>query len=414
MNSIRNNTVDVIRGFAMLLVVLGHTLSGSTCEFHDNLLFQIIWTLQMPLFIIISGYVTKYSQPITSARGLLKFIKKRTIAYLLPWTVWTFIVRGLIFMKDGLLDIKYLLWNMDSGYWFLVTIWTISIVYGCSDYLSNRISKKDNVLVLFHIAWCTVGMGILGLVGFTMGLSFLCIKLTLYYIPFYLAGYLYGHYQEYILKLHNGRNYINYIVALCLALWLSLINRIDFYNIPDSGIIIALRAATSLVGCVAVIGLFTSFCSKIVGGGNSTMVGCTFIGDLSNTLFVSESNQDGNHSNDAVVRRNNGSDIKLCTGINTYRGNNKAITIQWCSKLYALCKDNAFQCLKWAGENSLQIYLVHGFSLCLLVSKMQIAANQFPVNAFIAINFIITVALSCLYIKIIGLNRIINKILFWK
>lgn len=267
MNSIRNNTVDVIRGFAMLLVVLGHTLSGSTCEFHDNLLFQIIWTLQMPLFIIISGYVTKYSQPITSARGLLKFIKKRTIAYLLPWTVWTFIVRGLIFMKDGLLDIKYLLWNMDSGYWFLVTIWTISIVYGCSDYLSNRISKKDNVLVLFHIVWCTVGMGILGLVGFTMGLSFLCIKLTLYYIPFYLAGYLYGHYQEYILKLHNGRNYINYIVALCLALWLSLINRIDFYNIPDSGIIIALRAATSLVGCVAVIGLFTSFCSKIVGGG---------------------------------------------------------------------------------------------------------------------------------------------------
>ena len=55
----RNKIVDIIRGFAMLLVVLGHTLSGSTANFNDTFLFQVIWTLQMPLFIIISGYVTK-------------------------------------------------------------------------------------------------------------------------------------------------------------------------------------------------------------------------------------------------------------------------------------------------------------------------------------------------------------------
>ena len=29
----RNKIVDIIRGFAMLLVVLGHTLSGSTANF---------------------------------------------------------------------------------------------------------------------------------------------------------------------------------------------------------------------------------------------------------------------------------------------------------------------------------------------------------------------------------------------
>ena len=39
----RNNTVDIIRGFAMLLVVLGHTMSGSTAEFQNSLLFQVIW-----------------------------------------------------------------------------------------------------------------------------------------------------------------------------------------------------------------------------------------------------------------------------------------------------------------------------------------------------------------------------------
>ena len=61
----RNISVDIIRGFAMMLVVLGHTISVMTTNFEDSFIFQFIWTLQMPLFILISGYVTRYSKPIT-------------------------------------------------------------------------------------------------------------------------------------------------------------------------------------------------------------------------------------------------------------------------------------------------------------------------------------------------------------
>ncbi len=71
----RNNIVDIIRGFAMLLVVLGHTISGCVAKYSDSLLFQFIWTLQMPLFIIISGYVTRYSKPLTNGKSLWKFVK---------------------------------------------------------------------------------------------------------------------------------------------------------------------------------------------------------------------------------------------------------------------------------------------------------------------------------------------------
>mgnify|MGYP002672497968 CR=1 FL=1 len=87
----RNSSVDIIRGFAMLLVVLGHTISGTVKECSDSLLFQAIWTLQMPLFIVISGYVTRYSRPLVDS-SLWKFVKKRTLAYLLPWGVWTIVV----------------------------------------------------------------------------------------------------------------------------------------------------------------------------------------------------------------------------------------------------------------------------------------------------------------------------------
>ena len=90
----RNITIDVVRGFAMLLVVLGHTISGTVKEYSNSLLFQAIWTLQMPLFIVISGYVTRYSRPLVNSCGLWQYIKRRTLAYLLPWGV------GLLLSED--------------------------------------------------------------------------------------------------------------------------------------------------------------------------------------------------------------------------------------------------------------------------------------------------------------------------
>lgn len=105
----RNQFVDIMRGIAMLLVVLGHTMTDCTVDSQQSFLFNIIWSLQMPLFILISGYVTKYSRPISDGKGLWKYIKRRTSAYILPWAVWSFVVRGIIFGQDGFLNIRSLL-----------------------------------------------------------------------------------------------------------------------------------------------------------------------------------------------------------------------------------------------------------------------------------------------------------------
>lgn len=32
---------------------------------------------------------------------------------------------------------------MDSGYWFLATIWTISIIFGVASYLAEHIGKSN-------------------------------------------------------------------------------------------------------------------------------------------------------------------------------------------------------------------------------------------------------------------------------
>ncbi len=140
-----------MRGIAMLLVVLGHTMQGSAVGSENSFLFNVIWSLQMPLFILISGYVTRYSRPITDGAGLLKYIGRRTLAYMLPFAVWSFLIRGFIFGQRKYLNITWHLRHMDSGYWFLATVWTISMIFGisaCTDfrcrvYRNMRFVKKS-------------------------------------------------------------------------------------------------------------------------------------------------------------------------------------------------------------------------------------------------------------------------------
>ena len=193
----RNQFVDIMRGIAMLLVVLGHTMTGCTVDSQKSFLFNIIWSLQMPLFILISGYVTKYSRPISDGKELWKYVKRRTVAYMLPWAVWSFLVRGIIFGENSFLNVKHLLWNMDSGYWFLATIWTISMIFGVASFGAERVSKENLLKKQTVLLGCyVVGMVLLVGIGAILGLSFFAIKLTLYYMPFYYAGFLYGQFDD--------------------------------------------------------------------------------------------------------------------------------------------------------------------------------------------------------------------------
>ena len=189
----RNKTVDILRGVAMLMVVLGHTMQGSSVGAEQSFLFQVVWSLQMPLFFLISGYVTQYSRPMETGRCLLKYIAKKTVAYLLPWTVWTFGVRGLLFGQSGFLNLKHLLWHMDSGYWFLFSLWMISIVFGLAQFAARKQTGGKNTAIICLVS--VLGVAVLVCLGLLAGLSFLCIKLTIYYIPFYLLGHIYGKYS---------------------------------------------------------------------------------------------------------------------------------------------------------------------------------------------------------------------------
>ena len=255
----RNENVDILRGVAMLLVLLGHTMTGVTEGAQDIFLFQVIWSLQMPLFILISGYVTRYSKPINSLPSLKKILWKRTVAYLLPWCVWSFLVRGFIFQRTYFLNIRWILWHMDSGYWFLFTLWMIVVIFTLSKYVANRVSNGKIVAeVVVESIIYIIGMGGLVGLGALFGMSFLAIKLTLYYMPFYYIGHLYGRFQNKINSIRSGGIVVEIISAMCLVIWLVIITRVNLYYSEDGGLSLMIRAIASLTGCVAVCSLVKS------------------------------------------------------------------------------------------------------------------------------------------------------------
>ena len=262
----RNQFVDIMRGAAMLLVVLGHTMTGCTAGSEDSFLFNVVWSLQMPLFILISGYVTRYSRGIDSGAGLWNFVKRRTAAYLLPWAVWSLLVRGIIFGQSSYLNIQWLLWHTDSGDWFLITIWTISMIFGVSSFLARKAVKESGIKQqAFTLAFYLAGMAVLAGIGLIAGLSFFAIKLTLYYMPFYFAGYLYGQHRDKLLDTKWGKTAVDGIIAVCFAGWLFIIMRYRLYSLADSGMGMILRAVSSLTGCIAICGLCKGlFCSDSI------------------------------------------------------------------------------------------------------------------------------------------------------
>lgn len=257
-------SVDFYRGIAILLVILGHTIETGTNNYNSTVAFSFIWAIQMPLFFLISGYVVKYSRPINSSKSLLELLKRRTIAYLLPWFVWTFVIRGFLFGQESLLKIDYLLWNMDSGYWFLVSLWTISVIFAFSSYLASRVSLSININVeLARIGIVLVCLFLLASLGLVMGFSFIAIKYSLFYFPFYYLGYI-------VSRLNNDRCTVfrSNFEAFTVFIFVYLIIRTPVYSLPDTVQAILLRAFISIAGCVTIVSVLRSdsiFNSKVGG-----------------------------------------------------------------------------------------------------------------------------------------------------
>ncbi|MBR4759335.1 MAG: acyltransferase family protein, partial [Lachnospiraceae bacterium] len=153
----RDRALDGTKGVAILIVMLGHCIVLNGLDQGDPILYDAIASIQMPLFMLISG--------MAAAMAGLSFpkLKKRAVAYLVPFFswfvisyVWARIRSGIwgnlnesispISVTGFLGELKDLLFQTDRGLWFLMTLFVVTccmtIAVTCGQFVADAVRNK--------------------------------------------------------------------------------------------------------------------------------------------------------------------------------------------------------------------------------------------------------------------------------
>ena len=113
----RDVAIDILRGIAILVVVLGHALQ-SCLGGHQLYVYDIVRNFQMPLFMFISGMGLAFSYPEKASLEMMKAKVIRLLPASLIWGYVLYFLRCLIAGKTvdifGIVNVIY-----ASDFWFL-------------------------------------------------------------------------------------------------------------------------------------------------------------------------------------------------------------------------------------------------------------------------------------------------------
>lgn len=193
---------DILRGFAIILVVLGHCIQEGSGEayrtesaYFSDRLYQFIYSFHMPLFMLISGYLGWHSiNKCGKKQERRNLLGRRAVTLLIPIFLWTALdyVRILIVnyangrpQPEALVFVYF--YNALNNFWFLWAVWWCFLgIYVMHYHL------KDNIIIYILV--------FLALFILPDGLGLGAYK---YMLPYYLAGYYvhgYMHHKGHVFE----------------------------------------------------------------------------------------------------------------------------------------------------------------------------------------------------------------------
>lgn len=241
--------LDNCKGILIILVVTRHVLQYSVSD-EGGLLTNIIWAIQMPGFMMISGYFSK--KLVKTQVQMLDYLKKYTIHYLVPFLSWWFIVSVIMLGRNNRNIIKStaeLFERVDRGMWFLWVLFIMSIIFTFVNYFMNKKKLISKVIGLVSII--VIFFLVAVFVMKTMGSDAFGLKLIIFYFGYFYIGWLFCSYREQILIFLSEKK-INIVSGIGLCCFVYIILNYNLYT--SSGMVsIIIRYWAALSGMIILL-----------------------------------------------------------------------------------------------------------------------------------------------------------------
>jgi len=227
---------------------VGHVISWNHME--DGYVYDAIKVIQMPLFMMVSGYLCGMGKRVRSLADYGRVLKKRAIAYLVPFFFWIVLQHPL----QPVSNIVETLFALDKGLWYLMTVFVLAVMIYTAQLAAAKAGKRQNLVfwsVYLFLALLIVAQSF-------SGWTFLSPGLTRLYLPFYFVAYLAGAYQEQVAQIPvQVKHFLFWPAAVA---FLYLVFACDLLDV-SSLVLLGRQMLASFLGCYTVIWLM-SFCKE--------------------------------------------------------------------------------------------------------------------------------------------------------
>lgn len=189
-NVYRSQYLDIVKGIAILAMVLGHSIQYGGGElfyhsriFFENYTFRFIYGFHMPLLMFVSGYLFSFTYLKYKKKEI---IKKKTRSLLIP-----IFINGVLFaflfdsftdfstLKGTYMSLRHAVYHITDKFWFL---WAVlySVFFLMSIKLVSKNNKITEYLLCFLLCICMY------LIPDTLIDNFALYK---YMTPFFILGF---------------------------------------------------------------------------------------------------------------------------------------------------------------------------------------------------------------------------------
>jgi len=222
MDKVRIEYIDALRGFTMLLVVMGHVeIFGF--QLLDTPLLRIISTFHVPLFFFLSGLMAYRASSSWSGR-FVRVLSQKIRQLLIP----TILFGALFAILHERVSLQtFITHPYKMGYWFTVALFQMFVMLYLINHLCWTINKRQMAVgglwvtllicssVLLYIAKIPA-MRIPMIFNIANIGSWHCLFL---YFQFFAFGLIFSHYKEKFIRTMNN----TYIEAIGIILFLVLV-----------------------------------------------------------------------------------------------------------------------------------------------------------------------------------------------